>query len=142
MEHTSDIVAEGKFIGETSYGDRARRFTEVEIDGVKIDFYDARERIVHEVKKSGKMEQAHIAQVKYYIYKLALHGVDGVKGVIEYPKLKQREEVVLTDKDRDDIPQWEREVERIRSQERCPDVIRARICKSCSYYDFCYSTEA
>lgn len=42
MEHTSELVAEGKLIGETSYSDRAQKFTEIEIDGVKIDFYDAK----------------------------------------------------------------------------------------------------
>lgn len=71
MEHTSEIVAEGKLIGETTYTDRAQKFTEIEIDGVKIDFYDARNKMVHEVKKSASVEQAHIAQVQYYLYKLS-----------------------------------------------------------------------
>lgn len=142
MEHTSDVVAEGKLIGETSYGERARKFTEVEIDGVKIDFYDPRKKIIHEVKKSNKMEPAHVAQVKYYIYKLSQHGIEGVKGIIEYPKLKQREEVTLAADDRKGIPAWEREIGRILSLQKCPEVIRARICKSCSYFDFCYSAEA
>ena len=31
MEHTSDIVYEGKLIGETTYPQRAERYTEVEI---------------------------------------------------------------------------------------------------------------
>lgn len=141
MEHTSDTVYEGKLIGETSYGERARKFTEVEIDGVKIDFYDPRNRIIHEVKKSDKMEQAHIAQVKYYIYKLEQRGIGDVKGLIEYPKLKQRQEVILTDEDRSAIPSWEADIERILALDKCPDVIHARICKSCSYFDFCYSNE-
>src|SRR5688572_11102706 len=87
MEHTSETVAEGKLIGETSYTDRAQRFTEIEVDGVKIDFYDARNKVIHEVKKSSSVEQAHIAQVKYYIYKLKQKGIEGVAGIIEYPKL-------------------------------------------------------
>jgi len=41
MEHTSDIVAEGKLIHETSYPQRPERYTELEIDGSVIDFYDA-----------------------------------------------------------------------------------------------------
>src|ERR1044072_8241024 len=76
MEHTSDIVAEGKLIGKTSYPGRAEKFTEVEVDGVKIDFYDARNKVIHEVKKSNRVEHAHIAQVKYYIYKLTRKGVE------------------------------------------------------------------
>ena len=141
MEHSSDIVAEGRLIGENSYTDRSSKFTEIEIDGVKIDFYDAKNKVVHEVKKSNSVEQAHIAQVKYYIYKLDQKGVRGVKGIIEYPKLKQRQDVTLTDQDKEVIPAWEKEVQEITSRDVCPDVIHARICKSCSYFDFCYTGE-
>jgi CRISPR-associated exonuclease Cas4 len=143
MEHTSDVVAEGKLIGESTYTDRAAKFTEIEIDGVKIDFYDARNKVVHEVKKSASVEQAHIAQVKYYLYKLLQKGVAGVTGIIEYPKLKQREQVsALTEDDVKVIAGWEKEVESIIWSSTCPEVIRAKICKQCSYYDFCYSTES
>jgi len=142
MEHTSDIVSEGKLIGETAYIDRAQKFTEIEIDGVKIDFFDARNKVVHEVKKSASVEQAHIAQVQYYLYKLHQKGVDGASGVIEYPKLKRREVVpALTEADLNRIPEWESQVRAIVALETCPEVIRARICKKCSYYDFCYSSE-
>lgn len=143
MEHTSDVVAEGKFIGNTSYTDRAEKFTEIEIDGMKIDFYDARNKVVHEVKKSSSIEQAHVAQVKYYLYRLSQKGIEGATGLIEYPKLKRREEVqALSVSDVQKIIGWENEVQAIVSSSICPDVIHAKICKQCSYYDFCYSTEA
>ena len=38
MEHTSDIVAEGKLIGDNAYPQRSERYTELAFDGVKIDF--------------------------------------------------------------------------------------------------------
>lgn len=63
MEHTSELVGEGKLIAETTYLDRSRKYTELAIDGIKIDFYDARNKVIHEVKKSDKVEYAHIAQV-------------------------------------------------------------------------------
>ncbi len=142
MEHTSDIVAEGKLIGETTYTDRAQKFTEIEIDGVKIDFYDARNKVVHEVKKSASVEQAHIAQVQYYLYKLLEKGVEGASGVIEYPKLKQREEVrPLSGTDVEKIRAWEDHVREIVNLPVCPTVIQAKICRKCSYCDFCYSAE-
>ncbi|MBN8650560.1 MAG: CRISPR-associated protein Cas4 [Cytophagales bacterium] len=142
MEHTSEVVAEGKLIGETTYTDRSQKFTEVEIDGVKIDFYDAKNKVVHEVKKSASVEKAHIAQVQYYLYKLKQKGVDGVTGIIEYPKLKQREVVnALTPHDVEAVVRWEQAIEAIITSSICPNVIRAKICKPCSYYDFCYSTE-
>ncbi|MGB4577171.1 MAG: Dna2/Cas4 domain-containing protein, partial [Paludibacter sp.] len=42
FEHTSDLVYEGKLIHETSYPQRSERYEELEIDGIKLDYYDAR----------------------------------------------------------------------------------------------------
>ena len=141
MEHNSEIVAEGKLIGENTYTDRSQKYTELDFDGVKIDFYDTKNKVVHEVKKSDKVENAHIAQVKYYLYKLLQNGVEGAKGVIEYPKLKRREEVLLIEEDMAQIKDWEKHIQEIIGEETCPPVINAKICKSCSYHDFCYIQE-
>lgn len=128
-------------IGESSYVDRAHKFTEVEIDGVKIDFYDKKNKVIHEVKKSSKMEDAHIAQVKYYIYKLSTKGVDGVSGVIEYPKLKRKITVELTREDITSICNWEDQVIEISKREESPPLANSKVCKNCSYFDFCYCGE-
>lgn len=141
MEHTSETVAEGKLIGENSYPERAEKYTEVEIDGIKIDFYDAKNKVVHEVKKSDKVEKAHIAQVKYYIYKLEQQGIEGVTGLIEYPKMRERETVYLTEEDREAVKRWEVEIKIIIENEECPSLLNKPICKKCSYYDFCYVEE-
>jgi len=141
MEHTSETVAEGKLIGENSYPERAEKYTEVEIDGIKIDFYDAKNKVVHEVKKSDKVEKAHIAQVRYYIYKLEQQGIEGVTGLIEYPKMRERETVYLTEEDREAIKRWEVEIKTIIENEECPPLLNKPICKKCSYYDFCYVEE-
>jgi CRISPR-associated exonuclease Cas4 len=141
MEHTSDAVAEGKLIGETSYPQRAEKYTEIEIGGSKIDFYDAKNKVIHEVKKSDSMEEAHEWQVKYYIWLLAQNGIEGVKGILEYPKLRQTKDIDFTDEDQSYLGQTVQQIEAIIGCERCPPVINARLCKRCSYYDFCYITE-
>ncbi|HEY8401837.1 MAG TPA: CRISPR-associated protein Cas4 [Cytophagaceae bacterium] len=141
MEHTSDTVLEGKLIHETSYMQRAEKYSELELDGIKIDFYDAVNKVVHEVKKSDKVEHAHLAQVKYYLYVLERNGITGVTGLIEYPRLRQTEKVELSETDRKLIPEWENEILKIVNSDTCPEVIHKKICKSCSYYDFCYSSE-
>lgn len=64
MEHNSDLVYDGKLIHEDSYPLRPERYEELEVDGVKIDFYDAKNKIVHEIKRSDKVEEAHEWQVK------------------------------------------------------------------------------
>ncbi|TSA27004.1 MAG: Dna2/Cas4 domain-containing protein [Bacteroidetes bacterium] len=89
MEHTSELVAEGRLIHETSYPQRSERYQELEIDGIKIDYYDARNKVIHEVKKSDKLETAHEWQLKYYIYVLERNGVEGVTAILEYPKLRR-----------------------------------------------------
>ena len=141
MEQTSNIVAEGKLIAETTYLDRARKYTELAIEGIKIDFYDAANKVVHEVKKSDKVEQAHIAQVKYYLAILVRNGIQKPSAIIEYPKLKQRELLDWDDHYLEDAKKWEVEIENIVSSEVCPQVINKPICKSCSYYEFCYVKE-
>jgi len=39
MEHTSDLVYEGKLIHEESYPQRSAKYEEVEIDGIKVATY-------------------------------------------------------------------------------------------------------
>lgn len=141
MEHTSELVAEGKLIADTTYLDRARKYTELAIEGIKIDFYDAKNKVVHEVKKSDKVEHAHLAQVHYYLAVLSRNGIQEPSAMIEYPKLKQRE-IIPWDTDfigeaiRDEALATE-----IISQERCPDLLKKSICKKCSYYELCYIDE-
>ena len=141
MEHTSDLVTEGKLIGETSYKQRAEKYTEVELPGGKIDFYDAKTKTVHEVKKSDKVKQSHIAQVQYYLYLLEEAGVKHPSGLLEYPKLRKTEVVQLNDQTREGIAGWISDIEKIVAREEAPARINARICKKCSYFDFCYVEE-
>ena len=141
MEHTSEIVAEGKLIADSTYLDRARKYTELAVDGVKIDFYDAKNKVVHEVKKSDKVEHAHIAQVKYYLYVLVKNGIENPSAIIEYPKLKQREFIEWSNDDINEAEEWVERTKAIIHSENCPALIRKGICKKCSYSDLCYITE-
>jgi CRISPR-associated exonuclease Cas4 len=141
MEHTSDLVYEGKLIHESSYPQRPERYEELEIDGIKIDFYDTRNKVIHEIKKSDKIEEAHEWQLKYYIYVLEQNGIDGVTGILEYPTMRQTNKVILTDIDRKRIQEIEKDICSIIESENCPTVIDSKICKQCSYYEFCYVSE-
>jgi CRISPR-associated exonuclease Cas4 len=141
MEHSSDLVYEGKLLHETSYPQRSERYSELEIDGIKIDYYDARNKIIHEIKKSDKIEIAHQWQVKYYIYILERNGIDAVRGLLEYPMLRHTNEVLLSEEDRNKIIEMKDDILRIIAGDTCPDIINSKICKSCSYYEFCYVKE-
>ncbi len=141
MEHTSDVVGEGKVIGETTYTRRAEKFTELEVGGSKIDFYDKKNRVIHEVKKSSKVEHAHTAQVLFYMWLLEQNGVEGVTAQLEYPKLKETKTIEMTAESRRNVEKWIKEAEEIIARDACPPVINKPICKSCSYYEFCYAGE-
>ena len=141
MEHTSETVAEGKLIAETTYLDRSRKYTELAIEGIKIDFYDAKNRVVHEVKKSDKVEQAHFAQVKYYLSVLARNGIESPEAIIEYPKLKQREIINWDDSYVGEAKEWEEKANSIISSDDCPELVKKGICNSCSYFELCYIGE-
>ena len=141
FEHTSDLVYEGKLIHEDSYPQRPEKYQEIEMDGIKVDFYDTKNKVIHEIKKSNKVEKADEWQVKYYIHVFERNGIDGVTGVLEYPVLRKTEAVVLSDVDRDMIELMEDDIKKVISNEQCPPLINKGICKSCSYFEFCYSKE-
>lgn len=141
MEHNSDTVYEGKLIGETTYTRRSEQYTELDLGIAKIDFYDAKKRTVHEVKKSDKVEKAHIAQVKYYLYLLYQQGITDAKGVLEYPKSRTTQEVLLSQDDLREIPQLIAQIQQIVEADQCPAKIKKSFCRSCSYFEFCWATE-
>jgi CRISPR-associated exonuclease Cas4 len=138
MEQTSELVAEGRLIDKHSYPQRAARWQSLEIEGIKLDHYDPKRGVVREVKKSNKREDAHIAQLKYYLFVLERNGIFVRHGLLEYPRLRQSEEVWLEEADRKKIPLWEKEVERIVGQTECPALVEKTICRKCAYRSFCF----
>lgn len=155
MEHNSDLVAQGKWIGENSYEQRANKNEELEVSVVykpegfreeislnaKIDFFDAKKGIVHETKKSDAYEEAHRAQVLFYLFVLQKSGVNVTKGIIEYPKQRETVNVELNDEAEKEVKKWIIEVLEIVESESCPPSIKKSKCRNCSYFDFCWSGE-
>lgn len=141
MEQESDLVAEGRLIHETSYPQRSEKYEEITIGSIKVDYYDPRRKVIHEVKKSDKMEPAHEWQLKYYIYVMEQHGIEGVTGILEYPKMRQTTEVLLSDRDRVEIVSIIEKVNAITGSGECPQPVKKKICRQCSYHDFCRAEE-
>jgi CRISPR-associated exonuclease Cas4 len=150
MEHTSETVAEGKLLHESSYPQRAEKYREIDLSFTlnnkmdlfgKIDFYDAREKVIHEIKRSEKMEEAHEWQVKLYIYLLELNGIEGSTAILEYPKLRITKEVSLSFVDKEYLKVMFVKIAELMESETCPPRINSKICKSCSYYELCYVEE-
>jgi CRISPR-associated exonuclease Cas4 len=135
MEQESEAVLLGKLLDESSYN---REDKQILIDEtVNIDFIKDW-KVLHEVKKSKSIEEASLWQVKYYLYFLRERGIPVQKGILDYPKIKQRKEVQLTNEDEAEIRRIIIEIERIVSQEKSPQVINSKICKACAYFEYCY----
>ncbi len=141
MEHVSDLVLEGKLIHEDSYLQRSSKYEEIELNGIKVDYYDPKEKVIHEVKKSNKFEKAHEWQLKYYIYVFGENGIEGVTGLLEYPKMRNTTTIFLSNRDKEEIEAIKKEIAHIVSLSKPPQRIKKSLCKNCSYHDFCWIDE-
>lgn len=146
-EQESDAVRLGKHIHETSY---KRKKKEINIDGIiVVDWIDHEKNVIHEVKKSDKMEKSHTWQLKYYMWYLEQKGLkvaDGetqgfeeYTGELNYPRLNKKKSIVLTLKDRNEIENTIiPEIKHIANLNKPPSTIDWKVCKTCSYNELCY----
>lgn len=135
MEQDSELVGIGKLIDETSY---KREKKHILIDeNVNIDFLKDW-KVIHEVKKSRKIEEASEWQLKYYIWLLKEKGIDIEKGILDYPLLKRRKEVFLGDEDEKELQIIIMEINKIMLLKQPPAINKKSICKKCAYYELCY----
>jgi len=135
MEHTSDTVHLGKLIGEESY-DREKK--ELVIDEViKIDFIGG-DGVIHEVKKSDKMEQAHEFQLLYYLYYLKQKGIANVRGEINYPKLRRKQTILLTPEKEAELIRIFGKMTAVIEEKLPPERLKVSFCRKCSYYELCW----
>ncbi len=134
FENQSEFVEMGRLIDESSYGKKRKH---IQLDEtINIDFMEDW-KILHEVKKSKSIEEASIWQVKYYMKYLLDKGVEIEKGIIDYPKLRVREEIILSEKDIEYLEKIKNEIYQIINSPSVPEKPDIKICKNCAYYEFC-----
>jgi len=135
MEQNSDLVLQGKILHNDSYKRNKKEFM---IDNnIVIDFIE-KDGVINEIKKSNKMEQAHIFQMLYYLYYLKQKGLENLKGVINYPLLKQKISVELDEQKTKELRHILTEIDEIIKIDIPPKIQKQKFCKSCSYYEFCW----
>ena len=135
LEENNSNVILGKLLEENTY---TRDEKKINIDGViNIDFIRSK-KILHEIKKSNSIEPASLLQVQYYLYYLEKKGLIGLKGILDYPLLKQTVEVNLTDKDRENLDNIIIGIKEILGKESPPILEKKNICKKCAYFDLCF----
>ena len=135
LEQGDENVKIGKVLDEETY---KRDTKHISIDNViNIDFIRS-SGILHEIKKSRKIEEAGIFQVKYYLYYLKQKGVRGITARIDYPLLKKSLEVELTDEDEKEIGRKLENIRKIVNLDTPPELEKKNICKACAYFDLCF----
>ena len=135
LEENNSNVILGKILEENTY---TRDEKKINIDGViNIDFIRSK-KILHEIKKSNSIEPASLLQVQYYLYYLEKKGLIGLKGILDYPLLKQTVEVNLTDEDRENLDNIIIGIKEILRKESPPALEKNGICKKCAYFDLCF----
>ena len=135
LEENNSNVILGKLLEENTY---TRDEKKINIDGIiNIDFIHSK-KILHEIKKSNSIEPASLLQVQYYLYYLEKKGLIGLKGILDYPLLKQTVEVNLTDEDRENLDNIIIGIKEILRKESPPALEKKGICKKCAYFDLCF----
>ena len=135
LEKNNSNVILGKLLEENTY---TRDEKKINIDGViNIDFIRSK-KVLHEIKKSNSIEPASLSQVQYYLYYLEKKGLIGLKGILDYPLLKQTVEVNLTDEDRENLDNIIIGIKEILRKESPPALEKKGICKKCAYFDLCF----
>lgn len=135
MEHTSELVGMGKLLDESTY---TRDKKNILIDeSINIDFLKDW-KVIHEIKKTRKIEIASEWQVKYYMYILKEKGVMIEKGILDYPLLRIKKEVFLSEKDVIELKTIMENIIDISNLKLPPLHQNKTICKKCAYYELCY----
>ncbi|EOT28171.1 CRISPR-associated protein Cas4 [Enterococcus saccharolyticus] len=136
FEEQHENVQLGKLLDQSSY---TREKKQIMIDEtVNIDFLQDW-KIIHEVKKSKSMEESAEWQVRYYISYLRKKGIAVERGILDYPLLKKRKEILLNDEEEEKLKDILLDIEYISNQENAPATINKKWCKKCAFYEYCFS---
>ena len=135
MEQNNESVAMGKILDETTY---TREKKNIMIDNtINVDFIKDG-AVLHEVKKTKAIEEAGIWQIKYYIYYLEKRGIQNIIAKIDFPLLRESQEITLEQNDREVLENVMKYIEELAKKEIPPTRTDSKICRKCAYYDLCY----
>ncbi len=134
MEQESEFVRLGELLHREVF---SREEKEIQIGPIAIDAVRAGEVLeIREVKRTSRMEKAHVYQTLYYLYFLKSLGIDA-KASISYPKQKKVVEVVLDESKEKELEKVLRDIELVVKGDM-PKPKYKSICRKCAYYELCF----
>jgi len=135
MEKESDEVKLGKLLHRDVF---KRDEKEVKIGSIAIDVIKKGDLLeIREIKKSRKMEKAHIYQTLYYLFYLKKLGINA-RASITFPKLKETIKVELNEEDEKVLKRVIEEIDKIVKNNRMPKPKYKKMCRRCAYFEFCF----
>jgi len=138
QEKNSELVEIGRLLQQAHYASDVK---EILIDyKISIDLIRKKGMLIlHEIKKSRKLECAHKLQMSYYLYYLRnVKGIEGVIGVINYPTQRKIVKVELTLDKEVEILEILNKIKRVISSPYPPLPTYKKYCRKCAYFEFCF----
>jgi len=138
MERESELVQLGSLLQQTTF-QRVRKDIIID-EKIGIDFIMKGNKLVlHEIKKSSKMEKAHVMQLLYYIYYLKkFKGIKNIEGRIDYPKQREVLRITLGEKEEREIEDILDDIRKVVEMKEPPKPVYKKYCRKCSYFEFCF----
>ncbi len=136
MEQESDDVLVGRVLDQVRYG-RSQKGVKIS-ENALVDFAVRGKTLeIHDIKKSSKLEYAHVLQMAFYLWILKEKGLDA-RGFINYPQEQRRRAVILDDDLERRLLAALMDIDGIRSSSM-PLPTRKPYCARCAYSGFCWA---
>lgn len=136
MEDTSEYVALGKLLQET-YSEGEEK--DIQFDEISLDIFKPLKEVV-EIKRSSEIKEAHIYQLKYYLYYLKTrYGLTGFTGKLTYPNIHKTMKISLKPDDERELQEAIKEITKIFYLKTMIPPKHKKICRKCSYFELCFS---
>jgi CRISPR-associated exonuclease Cas4 len=104
-----------------------------------IDWAAFKHGIIHETKKGKTPGKGDVAQVRYYMWWLNKNGIRVKEAQIHYPKKRQTQTVDWNELAAEQAEQDVKSCHEIINHPQPPAVHEFPYCKSCAYFEICYS---
>jgi CRISPR-associated exonuclease Cas4 len=134
-ERNSVIVEMGTVLNNLTYKKETDK--EIPIFSSKLDKVDFNKKIIYETKSSKKIDDTHVMQLKWYIYQANMIS-DGWVGVLRYPKIRKKFEIILTEEDKYELDRITTDILEIKKMKESPKYKKEKKCKNCSYFEYCH----
>jgi len=141
LEQENQDVQIGKELHETHY---SRDKKDITIDEtISVDFIEKSKSgdkiVLHEIKKSNKIAEAHQWQMLYYLFYFKEKGIDA-EGELNYPLINKKEQIVLTEEKEKRMKEIIDDILKI-VEGKLPSPQKKQICPKCAYFEFCFGDD-